>query len=504
MNSVNIQQIRGSSRAGEPAYDVAGSVYIGGSWYYVNSSSVSSTTFVSRWAHATNASASSSSSSSTSITASTSSEIPAPLKLVGSVTLFYPNSLNETVSMNFQRNTYYVDELANFTTQPVNTDGLLYYTYSVTPVNVTTGQPVGPTLTGMNSPQELAPIDLFNTIIALPQFNDTPLDAHATHPSQEYPDLPLGPYYNLLLAVGIMVLVPIVFLGMLSPDERRNGLLGALRKISGGILIMLIFPFAYDRIAYLMNTLNVEILAYPMFAVQQVSWEIAQQKLALLETYMILPSSVSPITILETGVLAAGYAVAAVITWIMTFMLGTVRILLLAGMIVMFPLSVALRDFRYTQKLGRIIEDTLFGLMLATVLSSVMLSVATYLLMNWNSPANMFRLAGIMPQWVAITAVITAMVAVTILAPYTATTYQTVSQVGLVAGGVAMSTWMGAVGGGITGFKGTGAFTDALRQGLASGGAGFLHSGSAAIGGIHTREEASRIASILRKFGGSD
>jgi len=121
------------------------------------------------------------------------------------------------------------------------------------------------------------------------------------------------------------------------------------------------------------------------------------------------------------------------------------------GMIAMFPLSIALRDFYYTQKLGRIIEDTLFGLMLASILSSTMLSVATYLLQNWNSSANMFRIAGIQPQWVAITAVLTSLVAVTILAPYTSATYQIVSETGMVAGGVASAMWLGDFTGGYLG-----------------------------------------------------
>ena len=286
------------------------------------------------------------------------------------------------------------------------------------------------------------------------------------------------------MIVAIIVLIPIAFLDLLTPDRRKTAsLLGVFEKIAGGILIMLIFPFVYDKIAYLINTLNTEILAYPTVASQQASWTIAQYNLYQLELYMILPSTLTPITILETGLLAIGYFVVAVIVWIMSYMLGTVRILLLAGMIVMFPLSIDLRDFHYTQKLGRIIEDTLFGLMLASILSSVMLSLATYLLQNWNSSANMFRLAGIQPQWVAITAVLTSLVAVTILAPYTSATYQIVSETGMVAGGVASAVWLGAFSGGTVGYFGNpspfrgeriisglaGAFGGGLTHGITAG-----------------------------------
>jgi hypothetical protein len=410
--------------------------------------------------------------------------------------------------MEFSKQYYYVGQLANFTTPSVK-DGFTYYVYEVIPES-TNGTPNGPVLTGVGG-NEWAPIDLFNTIIALPQFNDTMLYAYATSPSQEYPALPLGPYYNLLMIVAIIVLIPIAFLDLLTPDRRKTtSLLGVFEKIAGGIFIMLIFPFVYDKIAYLMNTLNVEILAYPSVANQQGAWIIAQGNLALLEAYMIFPSTLTPITILETTLLGVGYFVVTVIVWIMSYMLGTVRILLLAGMITMFPLSIALRDFYYTQKLGRIIEDTLFGLMLATILSSTMLSVATYLLNNWNSSANMFRLAGIQPQWVAITAVLTSLVAVTILAPYTSATYQIVSETGIVAGGVASAVWLGAFSGGVTGFMGNASpsvmqrlwtgFTGALGGGLAHG----ITAGVSAISGGKAGYAVSHFHEVMRKLTNTD
>jgi hypothetical protein len=508
MYQINTRPVGGRA----PLIYAYGAVSIGGSWYYVNNSAVTSSTSVSKsggaFATNTSASASASSSSSTSVTATTSSEIPAPLKLVGSVTFFYSGGSNETVPMEFTKNEYYVGELANFTTMRVR-PGFMYYSYTVVPETLN-GTPIGPVLTGIEG-QGFALIDLYNTIIALPQFNDSMLEAYATSPSQEYPALPLGPYYNLLMVVAIIVLIPIAFLDLLSSDERkRTTLLGVLKKISAGILIMLIFPFLYDKIAYLMNTLNTEILAYPVIANQQASWVIAQENLANLEAYMIFPSTVTAITVLETGLLAVGYFVVAVIVWIMSYMLGTVRILLLAGMIAMFPLSLALRDFHYTQKLGRIIEDTLFGLMLASILSSVMLSVATYLLQNWNSSANMFRLAGIQPQWVAITAVLTAMVAVTILAPYTSATYQIVSETGMVAGGVASAMWLGALSGGIQGYMGNASpfIGEKVMSGIGSafggGATHFVSSGLSAVSGKHSSQAVSHFTQVMRTLTNTD
>ncbi|MEM4093279.1 MAG: hypothetical protein QW837_09610 [Conexivisphaerales archaeon] len=81
----------------------------------------------------------------------------------------------------------------------------------------------------------------------------------------------------------------------------------------------------------------------------------------------------------------------ALIITIMMYLVRTVRIFLLGGMIVMFPLSVALRDIPFTQKLGKIIEDISFGLILTTVISAVMLGVASTLLYSWNAGTNIFR-----------------------------------------------------------------------------------------------------------------
>jgi len=179
-----------------------GAVSIGGSWYYVNNSAVVSKTTTSNSSttgggvSATNTSASASasasaSSSSTTVTATTSSEINAPLKLVGSVTFFYLGGSNKTVPMEFTKSEYYVGELANFTTGDVRAN-LLYYSYSVVPESLN-GTPIGPVLTGLNGQQGIALIDLYNTIVALPQFNDYMLDAYATAPTHEFYCFPQTP-----------------------------------------------------------------------------------------------------------------------------------------------------------------------------------------------------------------------------------------------------------------------------------------------------------------------
>ncbi len=302
------------------------------------------------------------------------------------------------------------------------------------------------------------------------------LGAYATKPSQAYPALPLAPYYNLIAIVGIIVLIPLAFLDLITPDKRANAH-NVLVKIVIGVLVILLFPYIYDHIAYMLNTLNQMIIAYPA------NFQFYNAKLANLEADLIFPSAIDVWSLLTTAIMFIGYVVVTVILWIMNYILGTVRILLIAGMIIMFPLSLALRDFYYTAKLGRMIEDTLFGLMLATMLSAVMLGVAEYLLSNWNSVDNMFRLAGIQPQWVAISAVLGALLAPTVLAPLVSTVYMATTEVASVAGGVAVAMGMSAVSGGVSGGLG------AAQKGLGKGAilqAGLIGAGKGNLGTIAT------------------
>jgi hypothetical protein len=189
------------------------------------------------------------------------------------------------------------------------------------------------------------------------------------------------------------------------------------------------------------------------------------------------------------------YVVVWIITWIMLYLLGTVRILLLAAMLIMFPLSVALRDIRFTSKLGRMIEDTLFGIMLASILSSSALATVSWLLTNWNS-TNIFVLGGFQPQWVAIAGVLVAILAPTVLAPLTSTMYEVTSQAAMAgasvgymvaseAGGGAVAGWqaVGAAGGGI-GKQALGGLAGAgVYGGMAT--AGHIFASPLMLGGSH-------------------
>ncbi|MGC8569450.1 MAG: hypothetical protein ACP5LW_05545 [Nitrososphaeria archaeon] len=463
-------------------YQARGTIFVGGSWYYVNSSTYLVSTTATAYksgsastifgASASNASASataSASASSTAVANSTArvvqtaqSYVSAPVKLYGYVTFYFLGGRNVTEPLAFNGSVFYVGNASSFRSATAPPEGTLLYTeLYVIPVNPVTNQSIGAPLISLSeyNASSWLFIDLYNTVVALPQFNDTALWAYAARPSGSQPALPLAPYYNLVGTVAVIVLIPVSFLDLLVPGE-RGSLAGVLARISAGILVIMAFPFIYDRIAYALNVLNQMIIAYPL------PYQDYAVSLAGLERDLVIPSTLTLTTALETGVLGLGYVIAGVILWLMSFMLGTVRILLLAGMITLFPLSIALRDFRYTQKLGRMIEETLLGLMLATILSASMLGVAYYLLSNWSSPENMFRLAGIQPQWVAMSAVLGAILAPAVLAPLLSAVYESASAIASVAGGVATAAWLGVASGGVLGYQAAG---EAVRRAIALG-----------------------------------
>ncbi len=463
-------------------YQAVGSLSITGSWYYVNNTKTTTKTTITSSnssignGYGTNNSATSyssstaTSSSSSSTTIVSQTDIPAPLKLYGYATFYQSGGKTVTEPISFsggQNGYYYVGDAVNFTSiadsvqEPVTVVYAQVYIEANNPAN---NETVGaPLVFALGSSSAIgAPIDIYNTIVALPQFNDTMLGAYVSKPSQAYPALPLSPYYNLIAIVGIIVLIPLAFLDLISPDKKANTH-SVMTKVIIGVLIILFFPYIYNHIAYMLNTLNQMIIAYPL------PYQLYNIKLATLESELIFPSTLNLLSVISTGVMVIGNVVVTVIMWIMSFILGTVRILLIGGMIVMFPLSVALRDFYYTQKLGRMIEDTLFGLMLATMLSAVMLGITGYLLANWSSIDNMFRLAGIQSQWVAISAVLGALLAPTVLAPLVSTVYMSTTEIASVAGGVAVAMGMGTVSGGISGFSGAGSGALNKLGGVVSG-----------------------------------
>ncbi|MFP3138303.1 MAG: hypothetical protein RXS42_08850, partial [Nitrososphaeria archaeon] len=377
----------------------------------------------------------------------------APIYMSGSITLYYQGS-NGTTSMSqpiaFGSGAYYVDESVEFN----NTFDVPYKDAYYAVVNVVAKSANGSVLDELtetiSNPYygEVHNIAFAQNIwiaaIALPAFNDTMLGAWVNGTSVLQPTLPIGGLYNIMALIGLMLLAASIPLSFFS----RKHLNQALGDVAVGAAVILLFPYIYDHIAILLNYLNAYLIAYPqqytMFLVRL--WEI--------QTNMIVPPpTLNFVTLFTSTIFGIAYVVIWIITWIMLYLLGTVRILLLAAMLIMFPLSVALRDIRFTSKLGRMIEDTLFGIMLASILSSSALATVSWLLTNWYTNENIFYVGGFQPQWVAIAGVLVAILAPTVLAPLTSTMYEVTSQLAMAGGSVAYMVGTEAVGGGVAGWQ---------------------------------------------------
>jgi hypothetical protein len=136
--------------------------------------------------------------------------------------------------------------------------------------------------------------------------------------------------------------------------------------------------------------------------------------------------------------------VISLILWLMLRIVGTVRLFIFAVTIVAFPISMGLRLIPFTKKLSEYVQETLFGMIMASLLSAVILGVAAYLFSNWNSPTNIFAAGGIEQKWVAASALFAALLIPTVFAPLTSFVYMATSNAAITAGGVAAGTMASA------------------------------------------------------------
>jgi hypothetical protein len=136
------------------------------------------------------------------------------------------------------------------------------------------------------------------------------------------------------------------------------------------------------------------------------------------------------------------------------------------------------------------VEDTLYGLMLASLMSSIAIGVAAYVLADAPSgpvwSATIFASTGIngISNWVAAAALFTAVLIPTVFAPLTGTLFQTASQAAMVGVGVAASM-AGAAAGPVAGAAGSGlagAGAGGAIGGMTKGMAGGLGGGTQTIG----------------------
>jgi len=170
--------------------------------------------------------------------------------------------------------------------------------------------------------------------------------------------------------------------------------------------------------------------------------------------------------------------------WVVSWLLGSARIFLIGAVTVAMPIVLVLRNISFTARFAGVVEDTFFGLIFASVISALFIGLAAYILNNWNG--SMFQAAAIDQTWVALAALMGAILAPTIFAPMTGVFFQTMSQVGMAATGTAVAIGAGALGPGGAGVKGGLAMAGQSLGGLAMNNpaAGFAQKAGAALGGF--------------------
>lgn len=304
--------------------------------------------------------------------------------------------------------------------------------------------------------------DIWYKVVALPLFNDSMLGA--SNITQYDPVIPgLGNVYNFVLIVAIIIIMVGAALALILRRMGKHGTDSMIMDIVIGLIAVIAFPSIYDGVARMINYLTQTLIAYPN------PYYDYGSSLQVLWNNMEFAHGWSLWTLLTNSFFQIVFFVISGIVYIMLFFLGVARIFLIGAMIVAFPLSMGLRLIPFTRKLSSMIDDTLYGLMLASVMSAVVLGVGSYILSPsvWNSSSGniFFQAVGQNGQnWVAAAALLTAILMPTVLAPLTATIFQTASQVAMTGVGVATMIASGVATGGVGGVGAAGSAIGTLGK----------------------------------------
>jgi hypothetical protein len=305
--------------------------------------------------------------------------------------------------------------------------------------------------------------DIWYKVVALPLFNDSMLGA--SNITSYDPVIPgLGNVYNFVLIIAIIIIMVGGGLALILRRMGKQGTDSMLTDIIIGLIVVIAFPSIYDGVARMINYLTQTLIAYPnpyydYGTVLQTLWN-----------NMEFAHGWSLWTVLTNSFFQIVFFIISGIIYIMLFFLGVARIFIIAAMIVAFPLSMGLRLIPFTRKLSSMIDDTLFGLIFASVMSAVVLGVGSYILSPnvWNSTSGsiFFQAVGQNggQNWVAAAALLTAILMPTVMAPLTATVFQTASQVAMTGVGVATMVASGVATGGAGGLGAAGSAVGTLGK----------------------------------------
>ena len=334
-------------------------------------------------------------------------------------------------------------------------------------------QPVSTTLGTSSS------ANLFILTMEIPLFQVPALGISASNPDfsnlfATFDQLPLGDFYMLLAEVAVILLVGAGLINVImylagngSQKEGTSGTLAGLSNVLVTLVLVLLLPYAYNAVAGFVNVLDQQIIAGPgnpytsYLANSQLIWNT-------------LPTGGNILTDFIG-------AIASLMAWVMSWLLGSARIFLIGAVTVAMPIVLVLRNIQFTARFAGVVEDTFFGLIFASVISALFIGLAAYILNHWNG--SIFQAGAVDQTWVALAALLGAILAPTVFAPMTGVFFQTMSQVGMAAAGTAVAVGAGGIGPAGVGVKGGIAAAGQAVSGLGSG-ASFAQKAGAALGGF--------------------
>jgi hypothetical protein len=313
-----------------------------------------------------------------------------------------------------------------------------------------------------------SPNPTFQLIVALPLINDSMLGTNVTSSDPVLPAI--DGMYNFIMIVafiilGISVIVEMITGALGKRKQQDTNSVQFLFNIAAGVVIILIFPMLYDYIARTVNYLDMTIIAYPA------PYTSYSSSISYVWNEIVFGGSIWDL--ITAGILAAARAIMMLILYVMTYLLGMVRLFIIGVMLAAFPVAVGLRMIPFTRKLSQMVEDTLFGLILASLMSAIVIGVAANVLES-NSSSNIFNVVQGWQGWMAAAALFAAVLMPTVFAPLTSIVFQTASQAAMTGVGVGTAI---VAGGAIAGVGGVGAAKMAVGGLTMPGSPGYLGSG---------------------------
>nr|WP_276977902.1 hypothetical protein [Ferrimicrobium acidiphilum] len=312
-------------------------------------------------------------------------------------------------------------------------------------------------------------------VVMLPLFNVTSMHAIFHCNGATNCSLKIGAYYTYIMIIGIILTVIVALISFSVNQNRPGSNAGSshswIMEAMMTIILIVAFPWIYNEVAGLLNYINATLIVGPNVGLPSKSdiYTMASINVQLVwnAAFGGTAGSTSMVTMMGESLLVIAAWFISLFVAIGVWVLGIIRVFIIAVMIVAFPLSLALKNIHFTEKLAGMIEDTLYGVMIATMMSAIILGLTSQLMANNHAQLNSSILVG-SADFVAAIALLTALMMPTVFAPLTSTLFQTGMQMAMAAGSMAAMVSMGGASGLVGGVSSVGSGSATNIAGLAA------------------------------------